>query len=75
MSYPNNILIEKYPNNWIEYVKHYEHENGGCYYKEKEQSTDFITGSFISLYPDGHLTFLWNGVESNWNKAWKEVKA
>ena len=72
MNYPNNILIEKSPDTWIEYVKQYEHENNGCYYREKEHTEDWLTGSFVSLYPDGHLTYLFNGFENNWDIRWKE---
>ncbi len=72
MDYPDSILIEKHPNKWVEYIKQYEHENNGCYYNEKEHTEDFLTGCFISLYPDGHLTFLWNGIEQTWDRKWKE---
>ena len=27
-----------------------------------------ITSIFISLYPDGRLTYLWNGIENNYGK-------
>ena len=71
MTYPESILIEKFPNTWIEYQKMYEHAKNGCYYEEKIYSNDFITGNFISLYPDGKLTYLWNGIEHEWNVKYK----
>ena len=33
MIYPESILIEKFPNTWIEYQKMYEHVKNGCYYE------------------------------------------
>ena len=45
----------------------YEHEKGGMYY-HSEECSDVITGSFISLYPDGRLTYLWNGYEHEYGK-------
>ena len=71
MNFPDCILIEKYSNKWYEYHKHYEHEKGGCYY-DSDDELDYVTGGWISLYPDGHLTYLWNGIEKIWNVNWKE---
>lgn len=71
--FPNSIEIEVYPDKWITYNKQYEHEDGGCYYNTDE-SSDPITSTFVSLYPDGHLTFLWNGKESDWNKEWRPAQ-
>lgn len=72
MVYPDKIYIEVYPETKKGYIyyKDYEHENGGCYYRSKD-NTNPIDGAFISLYPDGHLTFLWNGVEKPYNRKWK----
>ena len=72
--FPEKIWIEMYPstNNGYEYVKQYEHEGDGCYYRS-EENTDPVTGSFISLYPDGRLTYLWDGVEKPLNREWHEI--
>ena len=69
-NYPNRILIEKHPNNWKEYYIQYEHEGGGCYYSSDDKD-DVLFSTYISLYPNGRLTFLWNGIESTWNVKWK----
>jgi len=68
--YPQTIEIELYPNTWVEYTKMYEHEGDGCYYQTQEDNNP-ITSTYISLYPDGHLTYLWNGIEKNFNVAWR----
>lgn len=74
-SFPEKIWIELYPetHNGHEYVKDYEHEDGGCYYRSPEND-DPITGSFVSLYPDGRLTYLWNGQEKLLNREWHIVE-
>lgn len=62
MKYPQKIYLDGHT-----YTQMYEHEKGGMYY-HSEECNDAITGSFISLYPDGRLTYLWNGVEQNYGK-------
>ena len=49
------------------YTPMYEHEGGGMYY-HSEECNNPITSIFISLYPDGRLTYLWNGIENNYGK-------
>lgn len=48
----------------------YEHEDGGCYYQTNEDDNP-ITSVFVSLYPDGRLTYLWNSVEKAFDVNWK----
>lgn len=69
--YPDEIFIVIHENTKIGYVYHkdYEVEGGGCYYSSKENS-NVVIGSFIRLYPDGHLTYLWNGKESDLKNEW-----
>jgi hypothetical protein len=62
MKYPKEIYLDGYT-----YVQMYEHEKGGMYYHSKE-NPDLVTNTCISLYPDGELTFLWNGIEQNYGK-------
>lgn len=69
-TFPNTIQIELYPNKWYTYTKMYEHEDGGCYYQTYEDDNP-ITSAFVSLYPDGRLTYLWNGVEKAFDVNWK----
>lgn len=74
--FPDEISIKLYPDapsryQWATYKKDYEHEGGGCYYYCKD-TFDPLTSQFVSLYPDGSLTFLWNGVEKPLNKEWKK---
>lgn len=73
-TFPEKIWIEMYPktHNGYEYTKQYEHEDGGCYYRSVE-NRDPATGAFISLYPDGRLTYLWNGIEKPLNREWHEI--
>lgn len=68
-TYPQYIEVERNPNIWVKYKKLYEHEGGGCYYTTSDDYSPVT--SFISLYPDGHLTYLWNGVEKAWSKNWR----
>lgn len=72
--FPEMIRVELYPNThrWVTYERFYEHEGGGCYYNAIDDD-DVITSTYISLYPDGHLTYLWNGKESPLNYPWEEV--
>lgn len=37
-------------------------------YYHSTENPDPITNTCISLYPDGRLTYLWNGVEQNYGK-------
>lgn len=46
-----------YKNN--EYKKLYEHEKGGTYFTS---STADIVTSWLDVYPDGTVKYLWNGV-------------
>ena len=62
MEYPKEIYLDGYT-----YTQMYEHEKGGMYY-HSEECNDVITGSFISLYPDGRLTYLWDGYEHEYGK-------
>lgn len=71
MDYPNVIEVQ-FSANTYRYNKQYEHENGGCYYVSTESE---IVTSWLSLYPDGHMTFLWNGRENPIDCKWKEVIA
>ena len=72
--FPEKIFILTYPqtNTGYVYTKDYEHEKGGCYYSSKENSSP-VDGGFISLYLDGHLTYLWNGVEKEYKHDWFEI--
>lgn len=73
-SFPDEIFIEMYPQTHRGYIykKDYLHEGGGCYYHSAENNSP-VDGCFVSLYPDGHLTYLWNGVEKPLNRDWKEI--
>ena len=62
MEYPKEIYLDGYT-----YTQMYEHEKGGMYY-HSEECSDVITGLFISLYPDGRLTYLWDGYEHKYGK-------
>lgn len=76
VTFPETISIKLYPNasprdQWVVYKKDYEHEDGGCYYYSEDNSSP-VTSQFVSLYPDGSLTYLWDGVEKPFNKEWRE---
>ena len=62
MEYPKEIYLDGYA-----YTQMYEHKKGGMYYHSKD-CPDPITNTCISLYPDGRLTYLWNGIESDYGK-------
>ena len=62
MEFPKEIYLDGYT-----YTQMYEHEKGGMYY-HSEECPDPITNICISLYPDGRLTYLWNGIESDYGK-------
>lgn len=62
MEYPKEICLDDYT-----YTQMYKHEKGGMYYRSTE-NPDPITNTCISLYPDGRLTYLWNGVKQNYGK-------
>ena len=68
MDFPESIYIDIEGRRYL-YKKMYEHDKGGCYYRTTEHD-DPLTSSFISLYSDGHLTFLWNGIEKDWAQSW-----
>ena len=70
-NFPEQIEIEMYPGHWYTYTKQYEHEGGGCYYYCREETGSPSTSSFISLYPDGTLTSLWNSREYKWDRNWR----
>ena len=42
-----------------EYTKQYEHENGGTYFVSE---TSNIVVSWLDVYPDGTVKYLWNGI-------------
>lgn len=42
-----------------EYTKQYEHEKGGTYFVSSESN---IVTSWLDVYPDGEVKYLWNGV-------------
>jgi hypothetical protein len=73
MNYPERIFIQTLSDDsgYI-YTKDYEHENGGCYYSSKDNPSP-IDSVCISLYPDGHLTYLWNGIEKEYNHKWFKI--
>lgn len=71
MIFPSEILIELYPEKWVRYTKQYEHTKGGCYYQTTEDDS-ILTSNFVSLYTDGHLTYLWGGIEHELNVRYKE---
>ena len=62
VKYPKEIYLNGYT-----YVQMYEHEKGGMYY-HSEENLNPVTNVCISLYPDGKLTYLWNGIEQNYGK-------
>lgn len=62
MEFPKEIYLDGYT-----YTQMYEHKKGGMYYHSTE-NPDPITNTCISLYPDGRLTYLWNGFEHNYGK-------
>ena len=62
MKYPKKIYLDGYT-----YVQMYEHEKGRMYY-HSEENPNPITNTYISLYSDGRLTYLWNGIEQNYGK-------
>lgn len=39
-----------------------------CIIYHSKENPDPVTDTCISLYPDGKLTFLWNGIEQNYGK-------
>lgn len=47
-----------YYNNY-EYTKQYEHEGGGTYFVS--ETSDIVT-SWLDIYPDGTVKYLWNGI-------------
>ncbi|WP_026495743.1 hypothetical protein [Butyrivibrio sp. WCD3002] len=47
--------------------------NNAMYYDSKDNPSE-ITSRFISLYPNGELTYLWDGLELKWNKQFEVVK-
>lgn len=75
--FPEYIEIKMYPNGvnpWVMYKKTYEHEGGGCYYDAvdpRDREYDAVSGTYVSLYPDGRLTYLWNGRENPLNREWR----
>ena len=42
-----------------EYTKLYEHEGGGIYFVSE---TSNIITSWLDVYPDGTVKYLWNGI-------------
>ncbi len=70
--FPEEIEIERYPGKYIVYHKQYEHAGGGCYYKNDDPN-DWCFGNSISLYPDGHLTYLFKGRERDYDVNWRYI--
>lgn len=62
MKFPKEIYLNGYT-----YIQMYEHERGGMYYRSEENPNP-VMNTYISLYPDGKLTFLWNGIEQKYGK-------
>ena len=73
--YPKYIEIHELSNKrniWKKYKKLYEHEGGGCYYTAVDEYTPVT--SWISIYPDGHVTYLWDGRESEYRAEWRPAR-
>ena len=76
-NYPEYIEVRKNGRDtWMKYKKlhTYVSDDGEncCYYTNKDSYS--IATSWISLYPDGHLTFLWNGYEQPYNAEWRVIQ-
>lgn len=73
--FPEFIKIAFSDRSWPIYRKQYEHDGGGCYYamiRSKDRQFAYPFDQFVSLYPDGHLTYLgFRGAECDWDTTWK----
>ncbi|MBR1857155.1 MAG: hypothetical protein IJ803_08820 [Oribacterium sp.] len=65
--FPKRITIDGFV-----YEKQTAHKDG-MFYNSKDNPSE-ITSRFVSLYPNGELTYLWNGIEQKWNKRFQVVK-
>ena len=76
-NYPEYIEV-KDDATWLKYKKlhTYVSDDGEtcCYYVIMNNDPYYIVTSQISLYPNGHLTFLWNGYDQPYNAEWREVQ-
>ncbi|MBE5832371.1 MAG: hypothetical protein E7306_11620 [Butyrivibrio sp.] len=66
--FPKRLLIDGFI-----YEKKSPHDGGGAYYDSKDNPSE-ITSKFICLYPNGELTYNWNGLEQKWNKQYSVIK-
>lgn len=79
--YPEMIEVHEnsdYANHWQRYKKLHTYMDGdtqACYYIEDgfDEGGSPVT-SQISMYPDGHLTFLWNGTDNKYDAEWRKCK-
>ncbi|MCR4831079.1 MULTISPECIES: hypothetical protein [unclassified Butyrivibrio] len=67
VTFPDRMLIDGFV-----YEKQGYNNEGGVFYNSKDNPSD-ITSKFISLYPDGKLTYLYDGLELIWNKDFKII--
>ena len=65
--FPRRITIDGFV-----YEKQSAHDDA-MYYDSKDNPSE-ITSRYISLYPNGELTYFWNGIEQKWNKHFEIVK-
>ena len=65
--FPKRLLIDGFV-----YEKKSPHD-GGAYYDSKDNPSE-ITSKFICLYPNGELTYNWNGLEQKWNKTYQVIR-
>ena len=66
-TFPSRITIDGFI-----YDKKGYNDIGGVFYNSKDNPSD-ITSKFISLYPDGKLTYLFDGLELIWNKDYQVI--
>ena len=67
VTFPNRMIIDGFI-----YEKQGNNNEGGVFYNSKDNPSD-ITSKFISLYPDGRLTYLYEGLELIWNKDFQII--
>ena len=65
--FPRRITIDGFV-----YEKQSAHDDA-MYYNSKDNPSE-ITSRYVSLYPNGELTYFWNGIEMKWNKQYKVIK-
>ncbi|WP_026653745.1 hypothetical protein [Butyrivibrio proteoclasticus] len=66
--FPKRLLIDGFV-----YEKQSAHDGGGAYYDSKDNPSE-ITSKFVCLYPNGELTYSWNGIERKWDKTYRVVR-